>query len=162
MRRYRYPALSVDLITLSTTGPTLLSVAGIAPVMRQRRKDIVHPRRITVIEDDENVAGLIEFMLRAEGFAPSIVRDGRAALQLVREDAPPDAVVLDHLLPYCDGLEVASAMRADARWSAVPIVLLRSFAERGGDARLVDASLTKPFDPVALVGDLKRLLEQAP
>jgi two-component system catabolic regulation response regulator CreB len=137
--------------------------AGFTPVAQACvERTIVPPPRITVIEDDENVAGLLEFMLRAEGFAPSIVRDGRAALQLVREDAPPDAVVLDHMLPYCDGLEVASAMRADARWAAVPIVLLRASAARGGDARLVDASFTKPFDPDALVAGLKRLLEKAP
>lgn len=115
---------------------------------------------ITVIEDDENVAGLLEFMLRAEGFAPSIVRDGRAALQLVRKNGPPDAVVLDHLLPYCDGLEVASAMRADARWAAVPIVLLRPSAARGGDSRLIDACFSKPFDPTALVSRLKQLTRE--
>lgn len=121
------------------------------------------PRRITVIEDDENVAGLLEFVLRAEGFAPSIVRDGRAALQHVRDDGPPDAVVLDHMLPYCDGLSVAAAMRADPRWSTVPILLLRSSAPPPTrDARLVDACLAKPFDPGALVASLKKLVESAP
>lgn len=121
------------------------------------------PRRITVIEDDENVAGLLEFMLRAEGFAPSVFRDGRAALQHVREDRPPDAVVLDHMLPYCDGLAVASAMRADPSWRAVPILLLRSSASPVlRDAGLVDACVAKPFDPGALVASLKRLVEHAP
>jgi CheY-like chemotaxis protein len=123
----------------------------------------VPPRRISVIEDDENIAGLLEFMLRVEGFAPSIFRDGRAALQHVRDDRPPDAVVLDHMLPYCDGLSVASAMRADPRWSAVPILLLRSCATPAfRDARLVDECLTKPFDPGALVANLKKLVENAP
>ena len=120
------------------------------------------PRRITVVEDDENIAGLLEFVLRVEGFAPSVFRDGRAALRHVREDLPADAVVLDHMLPYCDGLAIASAIRADARWSAVPIVLLRSSAAPAPrDAPLVDASLAKPFDPGALVADLKRLVESA-
>lgn len=121
------------------------------------------PRRVTVIEDDENIAGLLEFMLRVAGFAPSIFRDGRAALQHVRDDRPPDAVVLDHMLPYCDGLAVASAMRADPRWSAVPILLLRSSASPASEgARFVDACVTKPFDPGALVESLKELVESAP
>ncbi len=120
------------------------------------------PRRITVIEDDENIAGLLEFVLRSEGFACAIFRDGRAALQHVRDDRPPDAVVLDHMLPYCDGLSVASAMRADPRWSAVPILLLRSAGlPAPRDARLVDACVAKPFDPGALVENLKALVESA-
>lgn len=123
----------------------------------------MQPRRISVIEDDENVAGLLDFVLRAEGFAPSIFRDGRAALQHVRDDGPPDAVVLDHMLPYRDGLSVASAMRADPSWREVPILLLRSCASTASDdAQLVDECLTKPFDPEALVASLKRLVEPAP
>lgn len=121
------------------------------------------PRRITIIEDDEDVAGLLEFVLRAEGFVPSIVRDGRAALQHVRSDEPADAVVLDHMLPYCDGLAVASAMRADPRWRAVPILLLRSSEPAPSrDAALVDASLAKPFDPNVLVARVRTLVGRAP
>lgn len=119
-------------------------------------------RRVTVIEDDENIAGLLELMLRLQGFAPSVVRDGRAALELVREAPPPDAVVLDHLLPYCDGLAVASAIRAEPRWRGVPILLLRSLASPDPrDARLVDATFTKPFDPEALLERLHGILRRA-
>lgn len=119
-------------------------------------------RRVTVVEDDENVAGLLELMLRLRGFATSVVRDGRAALELVRDAPPPDVVVLDQLLPYCDGLAVASAIRAEPRWAGVPIVLLRSMASP--DPRrepLVDASFSKPFDPDALVESLRSLVKEA-
>jgi DNA-binding response OmpR family regulator len=121
--------------------------------------------RIIVIEDDENMAGLLEAVLRREGFEPKVLRDGRAALEHVRAHRPPDAVVVDQMLPYRDGLAIASAMRADPRWSAVPVVLLRSAtpsrwdAER--DARLVDACVAKPFDPGVLVASLRRLLRVA-
>lgn len=119
-------------------------------------------RRITVVEDDENIAGLLELMLRLRGFAPSIVRDGRAALALVRDAPPPDAVVLDQLLPYCDGLAVASAIRAEPRWGGVPILLLRSLGSPDvRDARLVDACFSKPFDPEALLARLRSLLQEA-
>jgi DNA-binding response OmpR family regulator len=119
-------------------------------------------RRITVIEDDENTAGVLEFVLRAAGFTPMVVRDGRAALEHVRGGDPPAAVVLDDMLPYRGGLTVASAMRADPRWSAVPILLLRSAAPPPSrDAHLVDACVAKPFDPGALVAHLERLVETA-
>lgn len=117
--------------------------------------------RVTVIEDDENIAGLLELMLRLHGFAPSVVRDGKAALELVREAPPPDAVVLDHLLPYCDGLAVAAAIRAEPRWRGVPILLLRSLAPDPRDERLVDASFTKPFDPEALLARLRSFVREA-
>jgi two-component system catabolic regulation response regulator CreB len=121
-------------------------------------------RRITIIEDDENIAGMLEFLLRREGFAPEILRDGRTALDRVRAGPPPDAVVLDQMLPYRDGFAVASAMRADRRWASVPIVLLRSVAPAGWDpmrdAGLVDASVAKPFDPAALVAQLRTLVRR--
>jgi DNA-binding response OmpR family regulator len=121
--------------------------------------------RITIIDDDENVAGLLELLLRREGFAPEILRDGRAALAHVRDHGPPDAVVLDQMLPYRDGLAVASAMRGDPRWRSVPILLLRSAApsrwDAARDARLADICFSKPFDPAALVASLKRLLRVA-
>lgn len=123
------------------------------------------PHRITIVEDDDNIAGLLHFLLGREGFAPEILRDGRAALEHVRDHPPPAAVVLDQMLPYRDGLAVAAAMRSDPSWSTVPILLLQSVApSRWGavrDERLVDACVPKPFDPVALVADLRRLLEGA-
>jgi DNA-binding response OmpR family regulator len=125
----------------------------------------VPPVRITVIEDDENVAGLLDVVLRREGFEPEVLRDGRAALEHVRAHRPPDAVVVDQMLPYRDGLAIASAMRADPRWSGVPIVLLRSATpsprDADRDARLVDACVAKPLDPGVLVASLRRLLRVA-
>jgi two-component system catabolic regulation response regulator CreB len=121
----------------------------------------VRSRRITIVEDDENIAGLLAFLLDREGFAPDVLRDGRAALRHVRESVAPAAVIVDQMLPYCDGLAVASAMRADAKWSAVPIVLLRSAApsklEPARSAGLVDACVSKPFDPGAVVKQVKML-----
>jgi DNA-binding response OmpR family regulator len=118
---------------------------------------------VTIVEDDENVAGLLVFLLQREGFAPEIVRDGRAALEYVASHGPPAAVVLDHMLPYRDGLAVASAMRADPRWGDVPILLLsaaQANLEPIPGAGRVDACIEKPFDPSALVARLKRLTQE--
>jgi DNA-binding response OmpR family regulator len=125
----------------------------------------VPPPRVTIIEDDDNISEMLEFLLRREGFATEVLRDGRAALERVRDGALPDVVVLDQLLPYRDGFAVASAMRADRRWTDVPIVLLRSAAPAGWDplrdAGLVDVSVAKPFDPGALVARLRLLVRKA-
>jgi DNA-binding response OmpR family regulator len=125
----------------------------------------VAPPRITIIEDDDDVSELLEFLLRREGFATEVLRDGRAALERVRSGAPPDVVVLDQMLPYRDGFAVASAMRAEPRWGDVPIVLLRSAAPAGWDPLrdpgIVDVSVAKPFDPAALVARLRALVRKA-
>jgi DNA-binding response OmpR family regulator len=125
----------------------------------------VPARRITIVEDDDNVSGLLEFLLKREGFVPEVVRDGRAALEHVRDRPPPAAVVLDQMLPYRDAHAVATAMRADRRWSGVPIVLLRSAPPAGWDPlredALVDVCLSKPLDPFEVLAHLRMFAREA-
>jgi DNA-binding response OmpR family regulator len=117
---------------------------------------------IVIVEDDDNIAELLGFMFRREGFAPVVLRDGRAAQEHVASHPPPAAVVLDVMLPYRDGFAVAVAIRSDPRWKDVPIVMLtaRSFpsdVERGKDLGVADFVL-KPFQPQALVGRIKKIV----
>jgi two-component system alkaline phosphatase synthesis response regulator PhoP len=120
------------------------------------------PPSILVVDDDQNVAELLGFMFSREGFAPRLVRDGRAAEEYVARNDPAAAVVLDIMLPYRDGFAVAEAIRADARWRHVPIVMLtaRVLPEDvdRGRALGVDEYVTKPFRPQALVLRVKTLL----
>jgi DNA-binding response OmpR family regulator len=120
---------------------------------------------IVIVEDDENVAQLLGFMLRREGFEPRLLGDGRAAEEYIATHAPPAAVVLDIMLPYRDGFAVAAAIRADERWKGVPIVALtaRSLAsdlERARGLGVCDY-VVKPFHPRALVGRISGLLDPA-
>ena len=120
---------------------------------------------ILIVEDDRNVAELLGFMLSREGFDPRLVRDGRAAEDYVSGNAPAAAVVLDVMLPYRDGFAVATAIRSDARWKDVPIVVLTARAipedmERGRALGVSDY-VTKPFHPRALVDLVKRLAPSA-
>jgi two-component system catabolic regulation response regulator CreB len=115
--------------------------------------------RIMIVEDDENVAGLLFYLLRRAGFAADVVRDGRAALQHVRSHPAPAAVVLDRMLPHQNGLAIAAAMRADPGWFDVPILLLSaSDTDPGRRASIVDAWIPKPFDPVEVLAILRRLV----
>lgn len=117
---------------------------------------------VLVVDDDVNVAGLVAAVLRREGFEPTVLRDGRSAMDHVARNEPATAVVLDVMLPYIDGFAVAAAIRADARWHGVPVVMLtaRSRPEDAERARLlgVAAYLVKPFHPQVLVGAVRRLV----
>jgi two-component system catabolic regulation response regulator CreB len=123
-----------------------------------RKRSEMAPR-VIIVEDDENVAGLLAYLLRRAGFAAEVVPDGRAALQHVRTRPAPAAVVLDRMLPHQDGLAIAASMRAHPTWSGVPILLLSaSDTDPGNPANIVDAWIPKPFDPVELLAILRRLV----
>jgi two-component system catabolic regulation response regulator CreB len=120
---------------------------------------------ILVVEDDANVAQLLAFMFEWEGLAPVVLRDGRAAHAYVAAEPPPAAVVLDVMLPYRDGFSVAAAIRADPRWSGVPIVMLTA-RSLGADvdrgiALGVSEYVSKPFQPRALLGRVRSLIRTA-
>jgi len=111
--------------------------------------------RILIVEDEENISELLAFAFRRAGFEPTVVADGRAAVEHVLTHEPPDAVVLDLMLPCRDGYAVASAIRTDERWRAVPILVLSARAAEAEveRARAAGANgyLSKPFSPRAVV-----------
>lgn len=119
-------------------------------------------RPIVIVEDDDNIAEMLGYLFRRAGYAPLVIRDGRAAEDHVASHDPAAAVLLDVMLPYRDGFQVASAIRADARWRGVPIVMLtaRSLpADRARAERLgVVEYVTKPFHPRTLLGRVRSLL----
>lgn len=117
---------------------------------------------IVIVEDDENIAQMLGYLFRRAGFAPVLLRDGRAAEDHVASSEPPAAVVLDVMLPYRDGFQVAGAIRADDRWRGVPIVMLTSRAlpadrQRARSLGVADY-VTKPFHPRTLLTTLRGLL----
>ena len=122
-------------------------------------------RTILIAEDDENVAQLVAYVLAREGFAVEVVADGRAAEEFVARRAPVAAVVLDINLPYRDGFEVATAIRADRRWKDVPILALTARTlpadlERSRALGVLD-HIAKPFHPQALALRIRALLPAA-
>jgi DNA-binding response OmpR family regulator len=118
---------------------------------------------IVIVEDDVNVAQLLAFMFRREGYEPVLLPDGRAAEAHVATHPPAALVVLDVMLPYRDGFAVAATIRAHPRWKDVPVVMLtaRSLAPdvEYGRSLGVNEYVLKPFQPRALVGRVKSLLE---
>lgn len=114
-----------------------------------------------VVEDDRNIADLVELYLRQEGFRVVQAGTGERALEAVR-DQRPRMVVLDVGLPGgMDGLEVCRRLRAEGD---VPILMLTA---RDGEIDRVlglelgaDDYLTKPFAPRELVARVKAILRR--
>src|SRR6267378_3271913 len=112
--------------------------------------DNVSGRQILIIEDESDVADLLEMTLRKAGFKASTVGDGASGLQKARDNRP-DFIILDLMLPKRSGLEVCRILKGDAATSHIPILMLTAKAEEID--RIVglefgaDDYVTKPFSP---------------
>jgi two-component system phosphate regulon response regulator PhoB len=119
--------------------------------------------RILVVDDEEDILELVRFHLAREGYQLTLAATGEEALKKAKRETF-DLVVLDLMLPGLDGLEVAKALKADARTKSVPIMMLTA---KGEDADVVsgleigaDDYITKPFSPRVLTARVKALLRR--
>jgi two-component system phosphate regulon response regulator PhoB len=85
-------------------------------------------RRVVIIEDERDVARLLEFNLRGAGFAVAAAGTGGEGLAAVRAQ-PPDVVVLDLMLPDMSGYDVCKAIRADPATSDLGVIMLTAKGE---------------------------------
>jgi DNA-binding response OmpR family regulator len=133
----------------------------ISPLSPAPENTVEQPTRILVVEDEPNVAEVVEKYLRREGFEAAVVHDGNSAVDhMAREGA--DLVILDLMLPGLDGLEVCRRMRADA--DPTPIIMLTA-KDAESDVVLglglgADDHMGKPFSPAELVARVKAILRR--
>ena len=117
--------------------------------------------RVLVVDDSEVIRALITMNLELEGFEVVTAVDGQDALDKIIE-VQPDVVTIDVKMPRLDGLDTVARLRADPRTSDVKIAMVSACAQeidlRRGEAVGVDAYLTKPFDPDALVRTIRDLV----
>jgi len=118
--------------------------------------------KILIAEDDKNIlAGLVD-MLKLDGHATVIARDGEAALKQVK-DRDPDLLILDVMLPKLNGFEVCKRLKA--RGSKVPIIILSAQGEEAdkvlGLELGADDYVTKPFSPRELLVRIKAVLRRS-
>lgn len=111
-------------------------------------------KNIMVVEDEEDILQLLSYTLTKAGFRVVLALSGEEALEkLARERV--DLILLDHMLPGMDGLEVCQVVRQDNKLKEIPVVMLTAKSEEEdivtGLARGVDEYLTKPFSPKVLV-----------
>ena len=118
--------------------------------------------RILVVDDDAAVRSSLDRALRMNGYAVDMAADGAEALTQVAE-SPPDAMVLDVLMPNVDGLEVCRRLRALG--DRTPILMLT--AQDGVSERVAgldagaDDYLPKPFALDELLARLRALLRRS-
>ena len=84
-------------------------------------------RKIVIIEDDADLIALLRYNLQKEGFRCVDAQTGKGALDVCRQ-VRPDLLLLDIMLPDCDGLEICKKLRADPDLSHIPVIFLTARA----------------------------------
>ena len=117
-------------------------------------------KRILIVEDEEQMARMLDIRLRANGYATDTVVDGEAALESI-SSAPPDLVLLDAMLPKVDGFEVLQAMKE--KTETVPVILLTARSQEADVVRGLKMGardyITKPFSPVELMSRIEKWIK---
>lgn len=126
------------------------------------------PKKILIVEDEEDVQELIQYNLRKNGFQFEAALDGKTALTKANS-YKPDLVLLDLMLPRLDGLQVCRILKSDSALSKIPVIILTA---KGTEADVVagleagaDDYITKPFSPQVLLARIKavfRRIEEPP
>jgi DNA-binding response OmpR family regulator len=118
---------------------------------------------LLIVEDELEIAELIEFHARRDGFETKIAHSGKTALEIITRDQP-DLVVLDLMLPDVDGLEVLRRVRRMKNNSDTPILIVSA---KGDETEVVagielgaDDYVTKPFSPRILMARIKNILRR--
>ncbi len=119
---------------------------------------------ILIVEDEPEIAKLIQLALEREGFSCHWCRDGVAALQSFGKQQP-DVIILDLMLPGLDGLEVCARIRQKPGTKDPYILMLTAKGEEIdrviGLSTGADDYLVKPFSPTELVARVRALLRRS-
>lgn len=119
--------------------------------------------RILIIEDDAEAREALKFNLESESFVVDCAKDGREGSYAARTN-DYDLIILDNILPYKPGIEVARDIRAAGK--KTPILLLSVKTDPDEKAALLDAGvddyMTKPHSHQELVARMRALMRRSP
>ena len=116
---------------------------------------------VLVVEDDRNIAELLQMYLEKEGYAVTIAADGGQGLSKFRA-IKPDLVLLDVMMPVMDGWTVCKAIRADGK---TPVIMLTAKSETDdkvtGLKSGADDYITKPFEMKEVLARIEAVLRRS-
>ena len=116
---------------------------------------------VLIVEDDRNIAELLQMYLEKEGYAVTVAADGGQGLSKFRS-IRPDLVLLDVMMPVMDGWAVCKAIRAD---STTPIIMLTAKGELddkiSGLKSGADDYITKPFEMKEVLARIEAVLRRS-
>ena len=104
------------------------------------------PRRVLVIDDDQNGLDVAERLLIGDGYVPILTGASQSALQIARS-MRPSAIFLNVLMPGFDGWDLLAALKADPETRRIPVLMICMLGERRKALEAgADGVIAKPLD----------------
>ena len=120
--------------------------------------------RILLADDEPDILALMKETLEHQGYEVATALDGLEALAAIRQN-PPDIVVMDLVMPHCDGFSVCRQLRNDPLYAHLPIIMLSATASRenkvAGLDLGVDDFITKSVDIRELLARIRMILKRS-
>lgn len=125
--------------------------------------------RILLIDDDLDFVEATRTVLESKPYEVIVAYDGDDGLRKAKAESP-DLIILDVIMPVKDGFSTAEQLKKDAELKKIPVIVLTSYAERGGESSIsLSGGLTmetedyidKPVSPEELLRRVGKYLKRA-
>ena len=120
------------------------------------------PKKILIIEDDELMLKILQFILKKEQYEFQIATDGATGIVQITQ-YKPDLVITDIMLPINSGLEIVTLLKND--FPQIPVLVLSALGDE--EQTIIEAFelgaddfIAKPFNPIELILRVKRLIDK--
>jgi two-component system alkaline phosphatase synthesis response regulator PhoP len=118
---------------------------------------------ILIVEDEKDIAKMLDYNLKKEGYKILVAHDGEDALDAANAKHP-DLILLDLMLPGVDGLEVCKQLKLERKTASIPVIMLTAKTQESdkivGLELGADDYVTKPFSPRELIARIKAVLRR--
>jgi two-component system, cell cycle response regulator DivK len=120
-------------------------------------------KRILIIDDQEDLRGVLRDLLSGSGYAVVEAADGRDGVAKAKSERP-DLILMDIQLPLVDGYEATRQIKADPALAKTPVIAVSSFAMKGDEEKAraagCDHYVTKPYSPLQLLRTIQGYLSE--
>ncbi len=121
---------------------------------------------VLVADDEPHIGRIIKMKLEQGPFRVTLAFDGREAVEVLEREPDIDLVLLDLMMPHLSGLDVLALMRAHARWTHLPCIILTAAGQEAQHRKAMELGasefVTKPFSPKKLYARVAELAGVAP
>jgi len=121
-------------------------------------------KKVLVIDDENDILLIIKSALHEEGYDVATANNGYDGLALA-EDASPDLIILDIMMPEMDGFEVLQQLKENEKTAQIPVVILTGLSSkdkiREALNKGIDYYIVKPFEYQDLVSKVKIAIDDA-